>query len=225
MLILGFAAMMGWLAYHGRFVFAAIISVIFLATIAMVIKTIALSLMAWYLAGKSGGSFGNPLSTILKIAGLVVALDAAILWTWTAMVAVGAITNRFYVGKTLLVLFLVTLVAAAVISQFVYGLHGDEANLFSRFVAGGNLAINVLLILVLWMIARSAATAARQARASSTASFSTSGVPPATTSPSSPVVIETLQDRDVESRLRKRSIAIMEGNEWKTSPRFHPSAS
>lgn len=93
-LVLGFVAMMGWLSYHGSLVAVAVVTVLFLATVAMVVKTIILSLFAWYLAGKTGGSFGNPLSTILKIAGLVVALDAAIVWTLNAMVGLGMITRR-----------------------------------------------------------------------------------------------------------------------------------
>lgn len=177
-LILGYVAMMAWLGYHGSLIAVAVITVLFLATLAMVVKTIILSLFAWYLASKTGGSFGNPLSTILKVAALVVALDAAIVWTLNAMVGLGMITRRgetYVVWVPLLDLFVVTLVVAALISRFLYGLRGAEANLFSRFIAGGNLAINLLVIFVLVMIGRSIANSAAQARLAPSVSVAPAG--------------------------------------------------
>lgn len=224
-LVLGFVAMMGWLSFHGSLVAAAVIVVLFLATVAMVVKTIVLSLFAWYLASKTGGSFGNPLSTILKIAALVVALDAAIVWTLNAMVGLGMITRRgetYVVWAPLVDLFLVTLVAAALISRFVYGLRGDEAKLFSRFVAGGNLVINVLVFFVLYALAVSAAQSARQARAYSSAyAAPAASSPVATTSPSPQVVTETMLDRQISARLGQQAMRVMEGRDWETSPQFH----
>lgn len=227
--VLGYAGTLAWAGYHGRSVFAAVATtVIVLATVLMLIKTAVLSGFAWYLARQSGGSFGHPLGTVLKIAGLVVALDAATLWAISAMVALGAITPRggFYPIKTLLVLFLATLVVAALIAQLVYGLHGDEANFFSRFMAGGNLAINVLLVIVLAVVAHNAATARRQAQARAAASaaqtISTTPEGSSTSSPSS-FVAETDADLAIKLRLSKYNPLIMDLQQWKTSLAFRKS--
>ena len=106
-LAVGFGCILGWLAHHGRFIFAAVVIVMFLAGLLMIGKTVALSLFAWFLARSNGGSFGHPLGTILKIAGLVVTLDAATLWALSGMVATGAITRRggLYPIHTIVLLF------------------------------------------------------------------------------------------------------------------------
>jgi hypothetical protein len=225
-LVLGFVGILAWLGYHGRLVAVAIVVTFLLAGTAMVIKTIALGLFAWYLARKSGGSFGNPWSTILKIAGLVVALDVSILWTFTAMVAAGAITpsGRIYVGKTLLLLFLVTFVVAAVVAQLLYGLHDEEANLFSRFIAGGNLVMNILLVVVLALVAHAMAAAARQARAAASASVPAATAPVPTGSAPSAIVVTTVADRKIASRLNKGDLSMVEGQEWKTSIAYDKNA-
>lgn len=227
--ILGYAGTLAWVGYHGGLVFAAVATtVIVLATVLMVIKTAVLSAFAWYLSRQSGGSFGHPVGTIVKIAGLVVALDAATLWAISAMVALGAITPRggFYPVKTLVVLFLATLVVAALIAQLVYGLHGDEANFFSRFMAGGNLCINVVLVIVLTVVAHNAATARRQAQARAAASaaqtLNTTPQASSTSSPSS-IVAETDADRAIKLRLSKNNPFITDLQEWKTSLAFRKS--
>jgi hypothetical protein len=221
-LVFGFAAILAWLEFHGRFVVQAIVLMVLLAGTAMVVKTIMLSLLAWYIASTSGGSFGNPLTTILKIAGLIVGLDAATLWTWTAMVAVGAITpsGQFYIGKTLLVLFLVTLVAAAIVAQLLYGLHGDEANLFSRFIAGGNLVMNVLLLVGLVVVVHALANAVLHAKAVAANSIPTSANQPQTASSASAANITTDADRQIASRIGRGDPSILEGRDWEMSILF-----
>ena len=223
-LILGYSGILIWLAHHGSFVFAAVAGTVMLASLLMFIKTIVLSLFAWALARNSGGSFGHPLGTVLKIAGLVVALDAATLWAISAMVALGAITPRggFYPIKTFVVLFLSTLVVVALIAQLVYGLNGDEANLFSRFIAGGNLAINALLLIVLVVIAHNMTTAARRAQVAAASAAQTANATPGLVSASSPssAVVETDADRAIESRLSKHNPFIMEPQDWRASYAF-----
>jgi hypothetical protein len=215
-LVVGFGSILGWLAHHGRFVFAAVVIVMFLAGLLMIGKTVALSLFAWFLARNNGGSFGHPLGTILKIAGLVVTLDAATLWALSGMVATGAITRRggFYPIHTIILLFLVTFVVALLIAHIVYRLDEDEAKLFGRFIAGGNLAINVVLVFILVVIGQNAANA-RRARAAAVASASSANSP-ASTLPSSGI-IETAADRRIESRLSKGAMFIKDPQEWETS--------
>lgn len=222
--ILGYAGTLAWVGYHGRLVFAAVATTVILASLLMVIKTVALSLFALYLARNSGGSFGHPVGTVLKIAGLVVSLDAATLWAISAMVVLGAITPRggFYPIKTLLVLFFATLVVAALIAQLVYGLHGDEANFFSRFMAGGNLAINVLLVIVLAVVAHNAATARRQAQARAAAAAAQTSSISSPTSSSSSTMQETDADRAIKLRLSKNPL-ITDLQGWKTSIAFRKS--
>ncbi|HUB25928.1 MAG TPA: hypothetical protein VL992_10910, partial [Tepidisphaeraceae bacterium] len=163
----GAAGMLGWAAFHGLNLVGAAIVGGMIAGAVMVVKTVVLTFMAWSLARRSGGSLGYFWTTVLKIAALVLILDAATLWTWTIMEQTGAITphGQFYIGKTILIMFLATLVVAALIVQFLFGLYGDEANLFSRFVAGGNLGLNVLLIITLIIIGHAVRNAANQTAA------------------------------------------------------------
>jgi hypothetical protein len=218
-LVVGFGCILGWLAHHGRFVFAAVVIVMFLAGLLMIGKTVALSLFAWFLARSNGGSFGHPLGTILKIAGLVVTLDAATLWALSGMVATGAITRRggFYPIHTIVLLFLVTFVVALLIAHLVYRLDEDEAKLFGRFIAGGNLAVNIVLVFILVVIGQNAVNA-RRSRAAVAASPSNVSAP-ASTLPSSGI-IETAADRRIESRLSKGAMFIKDPQEWETSIAF-----
>src|SRR5579863_4574084 len=59
---------------------------------AIVVKAVLLSLLAWFLASRSGGSFGVPAVTIMRIAALIAVLDAVFLWLRVAMLASGAIS-------------------------------------------------------------------------------------------------------------------------------------
>jgi hypothetical protein len=214
-LLVGFLAIVAWLAFQGWLSAGAVITALFVAGTIMVIKTVCLSLMAASLARRSGGSLGNPLSTILKIAGLIVVLDASILWAWSGMVATGAITQsgQFYVIKTLVVLLLGTLVVAALVTQFIFGLHGDEANLFSKFVAGGNLLLNILLLVGLAVAAGAVKRAAEVSAASPPADGATS---PARIGPI-PVSIAANSDRRIAARISRGAPFVMEGRDWTKS--------
>lgn len=218
MLVFGLVAMLGWLAYHGTFFIAAIIILMFVVAIGMILKTAALSLLAWYQTGQSGGTMGNPLSMILKTAALVVTLDAAVLWTWSGMIAVGAIApvGRLY-PLTLIVVVLVQVLGAAVISQLVYGLSGHQANVFCRHIAGGNVVINGVVLVLLIVVFHPVATGLRRPRTPALAP--TRVVAPAA-APGTTAVITSPTDRRIESRLAHGGVAIMEGEEWKTSIQF-----
>ena len=69
-----------------------------------------------------------------------------------------------------MLLFLVTFVVALLIAHLVYRLDADEAKLFGRFIAGGNLAINIVLVIIIAAMAH-AAVDARRTRVAAIAGF------------------------------------------------------
>ncbi|HEY2586359.1 MAG TPA: hypothetical protein VGI81_11400 [Tepidisphaeraceae bacterium] len=223
-LVLGYAGILAFLAYHGAFLFAAIFGTMILASVLMVAKTLVLSVWAWAKARTNGGSFGHPLGTVLKIAGLVVSLDAATLWAIQIMMATGVISGRHYVRGTVTILFLATFAIAAVISYLAYGLRDDEATFFSRFMASGNLTMNVLLLVVGLSIARSAATAARQANyapAVQAASEDDDGTGAPTLRPPVRVVL-TPADRRIDNYMLNNAPYVVPPKEWPKSPVYKP---
>jgi hypothetical protein len=239
-LVLGFGLLLAFLGFEGYFVSRAIRNTVFLAGTLMVVKTVVLGALAWLVARNSGGSLGNPLTFVLKVAGLVVVLDAAILWAWAGMVGVGAIgpDGRFYIVKTFLALLMVTIVVAAVIAQLLYGLRGDEANLFSRFVAWGNLMLNIVFVVGLGIYAQSlgakrrppnlanAQVAAARMPAPPAAAPSGSMYIPVVTlvsplsaqsmavAPPSAVSVDTNPDHLIARRIMQGAPVVMEGRDW-----------
>jgi hypothetical protein len=217
-LILGYIAILAFLAHHGAFMFAAVMGTVILATLLMFGKTVVLGLFAWYLAHKNGGSLGHPLGMILKIAGLVVALDAATLWAIEGMVAVNIITRRgeFYPVRTTFLLFAVTFFAAVLISHLVFRLEGDEAGLFSKFMAGGNLAINIMLMIVLMVIARNVAQQARASAAQAGQAAGAAGL----AAPRPVIVVLTPADRAIENYIINNRPVMVSPQEWRASSVF-----
>lgn len=228
-LALGYVTITAWLGIHTRLLTAMII--LGVVTLAMAAKSGVLSLIAWYWANQSGGNFGNKLASVLKICSVIVVADASLFWTWSLMVYTGAITNRIYVGRTVVVLFLASLVVTAIIAQVLFGLRDEDANLFSRLIAGGNLLINLVVIFVLVLLVRSAVNAAARARVARAGAAQTPvNAPPAApgtasipaASPAGSVVVQTPFDRQIAARLSKHSVMEMDGRDWKTSMQFRP---
>ena len=127
--------------------------------------------------------------------------------------------GQFYVGKTILIMFLATLVVAALIVQFLFGLHGDEANLFSRFVAGGNLGLNVLLIITLIIIGHAVRNAANQTAAATPPGAAISAPP---SGPPASLIYFTDADRRIQFRVSKGPPLAFEGRQWKTTLQYNP---
>ena len=228
-LLLGVGGLLAWLDFQGRLFFSAVVVALLAAGATMVIKTLVLCLFAWQVAKSNGGSFGNVPATVLKIAALVVVLDAATLWTWAAMVATGAITpsGQFYITKTLAIMFLSTLLVAALIVQLLYGLHGDEANFFSRFIAGGNLALNVVLLISVTIFVYSLSRSARRTLASAPIPVPTIRIPTPAAPPApyqQPAVrAEPGPDQKIAILVNQGSPVVFEGRDWTKMFLYRPA--
>jgi hypothetical protein len=168
--------------------------------ITLFIKTVALSLLIWYIAKRNDGSLGNPITLVLKIASLIIFLDAAETWIQEILRETGAITPAgkgplAVIGCSLLVSFVI----AVLISQFVYRIEGPAAKIFGRVIAVGNWAMNWIFIFLLGILATALTHAAARARA---AAAPPSPTPPpivlAPTTSASPAVVVVPNDTDRE---------------------------
>jgi hypothetical protein len=219
------------LGFEGDFFGRAVVRVIFVSGTVMVIKTAVLTFLAWAFATQSGRDVGNPMPFVLKVAGLIIFLDAAILWVWAAMHAAGAdMTSRGFVSLAMiLIMLVVTVLAAAIVVRGAYGLSGDQAKYIGRFVAFGNLIMNliivagVLIILTAMHKARAATAAAQQAiitaaqvQAQTQAQASQPQVATSLPSPSPTVS----GDRPIAARIARGDPFVLEGHQWQQT---HPS--
>lgn len=216
-LTLGYVAILIWLAHHGALVATAVLGAMVLATVLMLGKTIVLGMTAWVMSRK-GGSFGHPVGTILKIAGLVVALDAATVWAIEWMVWMNMIDHRgrIYIHDLkylIFMLFVVTLVAAMIVSYGAFGLRDDEAGFFSRFMAGGNLTMNVALLIIIAVMVSSAAQQSRTATAQVTQAGGVSGI----ANPHPVMVVLTPEDRALDSYIVNQGSMLLSPKAWRTS--------
>ena len=234
-LVLGFVGIVAVLGFEGDFFGRAVVPVIFISGTIMVIKTAILTFLAWAFATQSGRDVGNPMPFVLKVAGLIIFLDAAILWVWAAMHAAGAdMTSRGFVSLAMiLIMLVVTVLAAAIVVRGAYGLRGDQAKYIGRFVAFGNLIMNLIIVAGVLIILTAITTAKHKARAATAAAqqaiITAAQVQAQTQAQASqPQVITSLPsasptvsgDRPIAARIARGDPFVLEGHQWQQT---HPS--
>jgi hypothetical protein len=225
-LLAGFVAILVWTAVihpsrHEAF------SLAFMSAfncITLFIKTVAISLLIWYIAKRNDGSLGNPITLVLKIASLIIFLDAAETWIREILKATGAITPAgkgplAVIGCSLLVSFVI----AVLISQFVYRLEGPAAKIFGRVIAVGNWAMNWIFIFLLGILATSLTHAAARARAAAAAPPQ-NFLPAIQTSPTissgTPLTVQqgqtapTAMDEQISQEIKQNPFRFQEGYAW-----------
>jgi hypothetical protein len=227
-LMSGFIAILVWTATihpsrHEAFSLALMSGFAF---ITLVIKTVALSLLIWYIAKSNGGTLGNPITMVLKIAALLIFLDAAETWIRELFKATGSITPA---GKSPLALLgcslFISFIIAVVISRFVYRLEGSAAKVFGRVIAVGNWAMNWIFILLLGILTTALTHAAARARAAATAAITQNVLPAiqaqlAKSSPGTPLTAQpgqtgpTAMDELISQQIRQNPFHFQEGFAW-----------
>ena len=212
-LMAGFLSVIVWASmnYHGQFAIVAMAVTAAISFILLFIKTGILAMVIWYIASQSGGSMGSPLTMVLKIAALLIFLDAAETWIADLMRATGAITPAgrgpvALIGCSLFVSFVI----AVLVSRYAYGLEGSAARTFGRVVAIGNWAMNWTVVLVLGALVH--ALIAGFGRTSAPRPVMTNAVP-AGYAPA--VIASSDPDHQVAYRISKGSPLVVEGREWK----------
>jgi len=227
--LVGFAAILVWTAtIHPSRHEAFKLEVMSAINCVMVfIKTVVISLLIWYIAKNNGGSLGNPITLVLKIAALIIFLDAAETWIQELLKATGAITPAGkgplgVIGCSLLVSFVI----AVLVSHFVYGLDGGAAKIFGRVIAIGNWAMNWMFIFLLGVLVTSITHVAAQARAALAAPLppAPNYVPaiqtPLTISPGTPLTVQsgqagpTVMDQLISQEIKQNPFRIQEGYVW-----------
>jgi hypothetical protein len=179
----------------------------FLVSSITAIKAAILSCAAWWIAGKLGGNFGSPLPMILRIASLVVALDACSAWLVELMIHTGALS----VGgegpiRSWVVHFICLVIAGYAITQYYFGAEEHEARIFGTVVAIGNWVVTVVIVVALFAIVGAMHNARNSARAALTA-------PP----PPSPVTVAAMNgDMAMRNRI-SGGMGLVNAHEWKES--------
>jgi hypothetical protein len=229
-LLTGFIAILVWAAtihptHHAAFnlAFMSVFN-----CITLFIKTVVLTLVILAIAKSSGGSLGNPVTLVLKIAALIIFLDAAETWIRELLKYTGAIDAA---GKgpiaTIGCSLLVSVIIAICVSRFVYRLDGDAARVFGRVMAWGNWAMNWAFVFLLTIFATAVVHAAARARAVTiqptiqpppASATQIPSTPTATTPPLSPA--QTAQDAPtpldglISQHIKQNPFRILEGYAW-----------
>jgi hypothetical protein len=214
LLIIGLLASFGWIVHQGKWGTRESIVIFQLTGAAILIKVAILSFVAWLFARKSGGSFGTPATTILKIAALVIFLDAVFLWLRTGMTESGMMSASGRGPRGTIMLELLVLVFTALfVARFVYRLDDNEATTFGCLIAVGNLMVNVALVLA--VAAGLHLLIAARTRSSAMATVPSPANTLASTSSSSTPIADTSADRQIARRISQGSPIVFEGRQWK----------
>lgn len=211
LMIAGVIAFIAWGVLETKWTTRGLTFVTITVAVGWLIKIALLSFVAWKMAKNSGGNFGNPLATILKIAALIVVLDALFFWLHTAMQAMGAISSH---GKgpsgTLWLELLVFLLIGIITARYIFRLGDEEAEFFGKSIVYGNIILNILLLIVL--VAGVNMLKTSQARANAVAAAR--AVPP-TSAPLTSAL--GLADMQINRLIARGEPFIYEGRDWKTA--------
>jgi hypothetical protein len=222
LLILGFLTSLVWIVHQGRWGTRESMVIFELAYGAMLIKVAILSLLAWLIASKTGGSFGTPAATILKISALVVLLDAVFLWLRTGMIDTRMMSpSGRGPGGTIVLQLLVLVFTALFVTHFIYKLDDEEATTFGCLMAIGNVVVNTMLVLA--VAAGLHLLIAAKARTATVVSLPPTNKTLATVRSSDTAITPTTADRQIANRISLGIPVVFEGREWKQMFVLHDS--
>lgn len=126
--------------------------------------------------------------------------------------------GRIYIRNIKYLLFMllaVTFVVALIVSYGAFGLRDDEAGFFSKFMAGGNLTMNVVLLIV---VASMASSVAQQARTNAALASKLA----AAAKPRVVRVVLTPTDRELDNYMLTNAPYVLPPKEWPKSPVYKP---
>jgi hypothetical protein len=148
LLVLGFLAFLAWFVCWWDWSRSASKLVFALCGIAIVMKITVLALVVWLVTPKSGGTYGRPIVAILKIAAIVLILDATYLWLAAGMNDAGMTQGWGRLERAGLQIA-VQIITAVLIKKFIYKFEGSEAMIFGGLMVFANSILNFALIVQL----------------------------------------------------------------------------
>lgn len=149
LLILGCLELVVWVIHQGRWETIHAFDVSLIAVAVIMAKVAIVSGVVWLFVRRTIGDLGKPKATVLKIAALVVFLDAVVVWLIVGMHATGMISpsgSGAWSREAIELVLMVLIFAALVVTRFLYNLDSDDAISYGCWIALGNVVMNVVLL-------------------------------------------------------------------------------